>query len=330
VSVYTDDIDVIGPDGAALEKTRDVMNKVWKRDARVEGGVKKVRMSQAAFFENAFDEFELHAQACISSGKFPSTPLPHNVVINKSMGAKDDAEKDAALAAGCQELAGCILWGARGCCPESPWAASQACSVVSRPSWEAWHRAIGALAHQCSARNRGIVFSGDGNPEPLLLADASFKIDPHAGKTQLGTLAPLHGGPVDAVSKKIPHVASSTPHAELCAMNHAARAGAWLENLLLEIGLPTQNKMVLLGDNAVAVLNSTEDVISEKNKRAQLAFHCIKERKEHLDVFHVGTKLMLSDILTKSASKEVFACLVGWFTGTAEKHCVFTRPKAFK
>ena len=27
-SVYTDDIDVIGPDGAVLEKIRDVMNKV--------------------------------------------------------------------------------------------------------------------------------------------------------------------------------------------------------------------------------------------------------------------------------------------------------------
>ena len=39
---------------------------------------------------------------------------------------------------------------------------------------------------------------------------------------------------------------------------------------------------------------------------------------------------MLSDILTKSASKEVFAYLIGWFTGTAEKHYVFTRPKVFK
>lgn len=343
MSVYTDDIDVVGPDEKVLEKIRDVMNGVWtckyvpsdfmlgmKRDIYEEKGVRKVRMSQAAFFENAFDEFELYTQSYITSGKFPSTPLPHNVVINKSMGAKDDEEKEAVLAAGYQKLAGCILWGARGCCPESLWAASQICSVMSCPSWKAWHYAIGVLAYQYSVRERGIVFSSDGNPEPLLLADASFKIDPHTGKTQYGTLALFYGGPVIAVSKKIPYVALSTPHAELCAMNYAARTGAWLENVLLEIGEPMQNKMVLLGDNTVAVLNSTEDVVSEKNKYIQLAFHYIKERKEHLDVFHVGTKLMLSDILTKSASKEVFAYLIGWFTGTAEKHYVFTRPKVFK
>ena len=343
MSVYTDDIDVVGPDEKVLEKIRDVMNGVWtckyvpsdfmlgmKRDIYEEKGVRKVRMSQAAFFENAFDEFELYTQSYITSGKFPSTPLPHNVVINKSMGAKDDEEKEAVLAAGYQKLAGCILWGARGCCPESLWAASQICSVMSCPSWKAWHYAIGVLAYQYSVRERGIVFSSDGNPEPLLLADASFKIDPHTGKTQYGTLALFYGGPVIAVSKKIPYVALSTPHAELCAMNYAARTGAWLENVLLEIGEPMQNKMVLLGDNTVAVLNSTEDVVSEKNKYIQLAFHYIKERKEHLDVFHVGTKLMLSDILTKSASKEVFAYLVGWFTGTAERHYVFTRPKVFK
>ena len=324
MSVYTDDIDVVGPDKDVLEKIRVVMDKHWtckivpsdfmlgvQRDIFMDKGVKKVRMSQAAFFENAFNEFEMYTKTYTTSGRFPKTALPPGIVINKSMAAKDEEEKKAVLEAGYQKLAGCILWGARGCCPQSLWAASQVCSVMSCPSWKAWNLAIGVLAFQYSVREMGIVFSANGNAEPMMLADASFKIDPHTGKTQYGTLALLYGGPVIAVSKKIPYVALSTPHEELCAMNYAARTAAWLRNFFEELGMPLQEKTLLLGDNTVAVLNATEDIVSEKNKYIQLAFHYIKERAEFLDVFHVRTELMVSDILTKSVTVQVYETLVG-------------------
>ena len=140
----------------------------------------------------------------------------------------------------------------------------------------------------------------------------------------------LYGGPVIAVSKKIPYVALSTPHAELCAMNYAARTAAWLKNLFEEMGHAFKRKTLLLGDNTVAVLNSTEDVVSEKNKYIQLSFHYVKERKEYLDIHHIRTSLMLADILTKSVSRQVFECLVGWFTGTGETLFTFIPPKPFK
>ena len=343
MSVYTDDIDVVGPKPEVLEKIRLVMNEHWKckvvpsdfmlgikRDIYVEEGVKKVRMSQSAFFENAFDEFSLYTKTYLSSQKFPKTPLPPGTVINKSCGGKDEKEIKEVLEAGYQSLAGCILWGARGTCPASLWAASQVCSVMSCPSWKAWHLAIGVLAYQYSVRDRGIVFRADGNVEPMMLADASFKIDPHTGKTQYGTLALLYGGPIIAVSKKIPYVALSTPHAELCAMNYAARTAAWLRNFFEELGQPLQKKTVLLGDNTVAVLNATEDVVSEKNKYIQLAFHYIKEQAEYLNIFHVRTNLMLGDVFTKSVSKNVLDDLVGWLTGTGKQPYRFEVPKAFK
>ena len=271
-----------------------------------------------------------NTKPCLSSKKFPSTPLPQNTVINKSMAGADDKEQKEVLEAGFQKLAGCILWGARGCCPESLWAASQICSVMSCPSWRAWELGIGVLAYQYSVKDRGIVFRADGNAEPIMLADASFKIDPHTGKTQYGTLALVYGGPVIAVSKRIPYVALSTPHAELCAMNYAARTAAWLENVFEEIGEPLQEKTLLLGDNTVAVLNATEDIISEKNKYLQLAFHYIKERRDHLEIHHLSTKLMLPDILTKSVSRDCLEQLVGKFTGTDESPFYFRRPKPFK
>ena len=343
LSIYTDDIDAVGPDEEVLAKIYEVMNKVWtckvvpndfmlgvKRDIFVENGVRKVRMSQPAFFEDAFAEFHTYTKPYLDKKPFPKIPLPTDTVINKSMAGETEEERKEVLEVGYAKLAGCILWGARGCCPESLWAASQVCSLMSCPSWKAWKFAIGVLAYQYSVRKRGILFSGDGNDEPILLADASFKIDPYTGKTQYGTVAMLYGGPVIAVSKKIPYVALSTPHAELCAMNYAARTAAWLKNLFEEMGHAFKRKTLLLGDNTVAVLNSTEDVVSEKNKYIQLSFHYVKERKEYLDIHHIRTSLMLADILTKSVSRQVFECLVGWFTGTGETLFTFIPPKPFK
>jgi hypothetical protein len=146
------------------------------------------------------------------------------------------------------------------------------------------------LACTCSVRERGIVFRGDGNPEPIITCDASFKVDPHAGNAQCGIHVLLHGGPIVSASKKIPHVSSSTPHAaELRAMNYAARAGAWLANVFTELGLPLLEKLLLLGDDTVATLGASEDVVSEKNKHMQLSCHCVRERGEFVDVCHTPT-----------------------------------------
>jgi hypothetical protein len=112
-----------------LEKTRLVMNASWKckvapsdfvlgiqRDIFVEEGAKKERMSQAAFFESAFQEFDLCTRPHVTSGRLPKTALPPGVAINISMAAKDEEEKKAVVDAGYQKLAECTLWGARGCC----------------------------------------------------------------------------------------------------------------------------------------------------------------------------------------------------------------------
>jgi hypothetical protein len=35
------------------------------------------------------------------------------------------------------------------------------------------------LARVHGVRERGIVFRGDGSPEPIIMCDASFKVDPY-------------------------------------------------------------------------------------------------------------------------------------------------------
>lgn len=231
---------------------------------------------------------------------------------------------------GYQKLCGILIWACRGTVPEASFAVSQVCKLMSCPSYKCFDRAIQLLAYMYGVRERGIVFRGDGNPEPIVMCDASFKIDPYTGKTQYGIHVLLYGGPIIVVSKKIPHVSLSTPHAELCCMNYAARTAAWLSNIFTELGLPFQEKTLLLGDNTVAILNASEDIVSEKNKYIQLSYYYIREREEYLEICHLSSSELLADMHTKALAPFSLCKLLPLATGTAKLPFRFVRPRKFK
>jgi hypothetical protein len=112
-------------------------------------------------------------------------------------------------------------------------------------------------------------------------------------------------------------------------MNYAARIAAWLSNTFNELGLPFLERLLLLGDDAVAMLSASEDVVSEKNKCIQLSCYYICEREEHLEVHHLRTDKLIPGVHTKAASPNTLAKLVGHATGTAEEPFTFLRPKKF-
>ena len=291
-----------------------------------------MRMSQPDFVENAFEgEFKMYAEPYLSERKkLPTIPLPVGTFLSKADAGKDAKEIETVMNMGYQKLCGTLIWAARGTIPETCFAVSQLCKLMSCPSYRAFDLGIQILAYMYRVRKRGIVFRGDGNPEPTVLCDASFKIDPYTGKTQYGIHVLLYGGPIIVVSKKIPHVSLSTPHAELCAMNYGARTAAWLRNVFIELGLPLIEKTLLLGDNTVAILNSSEDIVSEKNKYVQLSYYYIREREMYLQICHLDTKFLLADLHTKAVPYQTLESLIGGATGTGDMPFNFVRPSVFK
>lgn len=291
-----------------------------------------MRLSQPDFIENAFEtEFAMCTDPYTSDRKkLPRTPLPPGTFLSKANAGKDADEIKAVQDMGYMKLCGILIWACRGTVPEASFSVSQVCKLMSCPSYKSFELGIQVLAYMYSVRNRGVVYRSDGNSEPIILSDASFKVDPYTGKTQYETHVLLYGGPIVVVSKKIPHVSLSTPHAELCALNYAARTGAWLQNVFIELGLPLLQKTLLLGDNSVAILNASEDIVSEKNKYIQLSYYYIRERESFLEICHLRTDKLLSDIHTKAVSSQSLDSLVGYATGTAEEPFRFKRPREFK
>ena len=259
-------------DEGVLRETHDATRGAWESrevDSSFMLGVKRgfykdskrvncARMSQPDFLENAFEvEFEMCANPCLSERKkFPTVPVTPGTFLSKGDAGKNAEEQKAVPEMGHQNSCGMLVWACRGTFPECSFTVSQLCKLMSCPSHKCFDHGMQLLAHTCSVKKRGIVFRGDGNPEPIVTCDASFKVDPRTGKTQHGIHVLLCGGPIVVASKKIPRVSLSTPHAESCAMNHAARAAAWLSNTFTVLGLPFLERLLLLGDGAVAMLNA--------------------------------------------------------------------------
>ena len=99
---------------------------------------------------------------------------------------------------------------------------------------------------------------------------------------------------------------------------------------LLKLNLPLQEKTLLLGDNSVAILNASEDIVSEKNKYIQLSYYYIREREEFLEICHLATTDLLADIHTKAVAPPTLNKLVPAATGTAKEPFRFERPRKYE
>ena len=88
-------------------------------------------------------------------------------------------------------IVGTLLWCSRNCYPEISQGVSQLCSVMSKPSPEAFNCALHMIKYLYCNRDRGICFNSDGNLDPLTLYDASNKGDYGDSKVSAGYVVML-------------------------------------------------------------------------------------------------------------------------------------------
>ena len=105
-------------------------------------------------------------------------------------------------------------------------------------------------------------------------------------------------------------------------LTHAFRQTKWLRNLLDEMGYGylVEKPTVMLGDNKQADRWAREHMVSDGNRYIERDFHRIVDAVKRGDIEprHVGTKLNLSDIFTKSVTKDVITALYDVMRGVGE------------
>jgi hypothetical protein len=191
------------------------------------------------------------------------------------------------------------------------------CSVMACPSDLAFEYGLHALKWMYQTRTEGITARSDSNPEPISFVDSGWRPSSIDGKSTYGFVVFLFGLPIVWTSKLQPHVAVSTAHAEYMALALCARETIWLRQLMMELGFKLSAPTPLYGDNSTAIGHCEEDFVSAKSKFTFLPYQQVKAQNNvTIKAEWTPTKINVSDLFTKSVSKETFEKLRPALTGS--------------
>lgn len=119
----------------------------------------------------------------------------------------------------------------------------------------------------------------------------------------------LNGAVIAWASKKQTSVALSTMEAEYVAAAVAMKEAIWVKQLLVEIGLWTKDKTIVLQvDNQSAIKSMKNEITSARSKHINIRYHFIRDVIQRGDVMvqYCPTQKQLADILTKPLQRVAF------------------------
>lgn len=138
-------------------------------------------------------------------------------------------------------------------------------------------------------------------------SDSDFAADVDTRRSTTGVLFLRNGAALCWVSKIQATVAASTTEAEYVAGAVAAREAVWQHRLDCELG--GEGCAVPLGcDNSGSIAMMSNPVSSARTKHIDVCDHVISYMAEdgRIVVFHVPTREMPADVLTKPLATEAF------------------------
>ena len=285
-----------------------------------ETGIVYHELTQSGCISDLYEEFKDQVPK-----KPVSTPMPAGTFLSmyNPDGDKREQPEDVTAAIkskGYMHIVGTLLWLGRNCYPEISQGLSQLCSVMSKPTQEAYDAALHMVKYVHSQKHRGIQFNSNGNWDPLTLYDASNKGDYGDSKVSAGYVVMFAGGPISWSSKKAQHSGTSSSHNEYMAAFHAAKETKWIRDFLIELDLPGNDwtkPVVMLGDNDQATHWATHGMTTTANKSVRMNYHWVQEAvvDGFIDCRRVPTADNTSDVFTKTLGHDDIARLTPGLTG---------------
>lgn len=176
-----------------------------------------------------------------------------------------------------------------------------------------WRAAKQILRYLAGTRDKGVVYTH--NPKYTLEAycDSDFASEEDR-KSITGYVVYAQGGPVVWKSKKQAVIALSSCEAEYVALSEVTKELLWMSMALKELKVqPDKHRpMRIYMDNQAAKRLAENAVNHERSKHIDIKYHHLREcvASGKVQLYYVDTKENVSDLLTKSTSRKVFAHLV--------------------
>ena len=314
VAVHVDDFGIAASDTELKEETMAAIRTVYNC---VEGdlgyylGMQLVRdrakrtitISQPGYLEDLREQFG------ITSSHGPLTPM-----IDKEREPESPTNQrlDTAGIKLYQSKVGSILWSAIGTRPEIQYATNIHSRYTKSPLRGDMVTLDRVLEYLVNSPELGLVLGGLGGVVLYATVDASYGTHEdrksHSGCT-------LHigegSGAFMSRSKKQTVTADSSTVAEFIATHLASKEIMWARAILEEMGYGQDQPTVLGEDNMSTIAMINNDSNGQKTKHIAIRFNLIREQVRSLAIQlqHLPTKEMTSDILTKALDPKPFAHL---------------------
>lgn len=163
------------------------------------------------------------------------------------------------------------------------------------------------LRYLKSAPGKGLLFTKNNHLKVEGYTDADWAGSADDRKSTLGYFTFVGGNLVTWRSKKQPVVARSSAEAEYRGMAFGVCELLWLRNLLMDLGVDSQDAMKLYCDNTSAIEIAHNPVQHDRTKHVEVDRHFIKEKLDAgIIIFpFVKSEDNLADVLTKAIASNV-------------------------
>ena len=312
ITLYMDDIHLIGPDKPYIETIKEELASHYRikdlgpssnylgleitRD--LESGT--LTISQKKYIESVL---EAHGMA---DSKSAPTPMEAGILLEK---AESEYKATQEFKTNYQSMLGSIMYIMLQTRPDIAYAISKLSQFSSNPTERHYQALKRVLRYLKGTKDLGITYrKGQKQGELLGWTDSSWACDLDDAKSTSGYLMQLHGAAVSWCSQKQPTVAKSTCEAEYMGQSDAGSEIVWLRGLITDLGEHLKGPTTLFADNQGAIRLANNPENHRRTKHIAVKYHYTRELVENdtLKLVYKETRDMLADCLTKPLGRTKF------------------------
>ncbi|EDN02358.1 hypothetical protein HCAG_00222 [Histoplasma mississippiense (nom. inval.)] len=307
LTLYVDDMKLVGPDEGALEDTAKLIAKEFNikdlGEARhylgmkVERGDEGICLSQEVYIDQALKKFNMTECNPVRTPMDPG--------FAPEGGDPFDESLYRAAVGTLQHLATYTR-------PDIAFAVGYLGRWASKPTTACWAAVKHLLRYLKGTKSLRIIYRHTAEVGTKLNAfsDSDWAGDVGDRKSTSGMVILLAGGPISWKSSKQGVVALSTTEAEYVACSEALKTVIRIRGLLNELGLadgssPAPTIMNIDNTGAIAVANGEK--VTRNVRHIDIRFHHVRDevRKGTIKLCHIESAGMAADCLTKALSYEM-------------------------
>ena len=157
------------------------------------------------------------------------------------------------------------------------------------------------LAYLNGTIGRGILLSKGGNVTVEMYTDVNFAGSIMESRSSTGYCAFIGGSLVTWRSKKQKVASLSSAEAKYRAIVHGVKEALWIQGILEELKLYSQDSIKFLCDKKLAITIAQNPVQHDRTKHIRISLHFVKEKIEAkiIQTAFVASTAQAADIFTK-------------------------------